>query len=159
MHDVGKTKLKSSKLFKKDAIREDILEEWHKHAKLSVPIAKRFLKRQGHSEEFISEVLYLIENHDMRGEKIKNKSLELQILQDADLLADEGFTGFIKPFLYGTKFQRPIIGSIKHMQEKTNRLEKGDINLTISKKLAKEKLRRTRELLKEIGKDIQSDVL
>src|SRR4030042_821637 len=100
LHDIGKIKLKPSKMFSRHDVLENASEEWRKHAKLGVPIAKNFLKQIGHSDEFIKEVCYLIENHDLRGEKLQVRSLELQMIQDADLIADIGFAGFIRPFLY-----------------------------------------------------------
>ncbi|MBU0457387.1 MAG: HD domain-containing protein [Nanoarchaeota archaeon] len=110
LHDIGKIKLDVSRLFDSNKKLDTAQDEWNKHPKLGVPIAKEILEKLGHSEEFIDEVCYLIANHDQRGEKLKIKSLELKILQDADLIADCGFAGFIRPFLYGSKFQRSVIG-------------------------------------------------
>ena len=100
LHDIGKIKLKASKMVSSHSPLKTFSEEWHKHPKLSVPIAKKFLKQIRHSDEFIEKVCYLIENHDLRGDKLQKKSLELKIIQDADLIADIGFAGFIRPFLY-----------------------------------------------------------
>ena len=135
-------------------------EEWDKHPQLGVPISKKILKGLGHSEEFIASVCYLIKNHDNRSGQIKNKSMELQILQDADLIADCGFAGFIRPFLYGSKFKRNIIGCIKYMQNEVNQVEKeGLLNLEVSKIIAKIKMKLEHKLIKEISKDINSDLL
>ncbi|MFP4567560.1 MAG: HD domain-containing protein [Candidatus Woesearchaeota archaeon] len=45
LHDVGKTKLKASKLFQGARERENIRDEWMRHAELGVPIAKKYLKK------------------------------------------------------------------------------------------------------------------
>ena len=160
LHDIGKIKLKSSKLFSKYEMLENISEEWHKHAKLGVPIAKRYLKKLGHSEEFIEEVCFLIEHHGLRGEKLGDRSLELQILQDADLIADIGFAGFIRPFLYCGKFSKQsVISSIKFIK-KEDRTNNGDeLNLSVSKSIAEREMGIQSDLIKEISKDIDSDLL
>ena len=160
LHDVGKIKLKSSKIFGKNDVLENVSEEWHKHAKFGVPIAKKYLKNIGHSKEFIEEVCYLIEYHDLRGNKLKEKSSELQILQDADLIADIGFAGFIRPFLYCGKFSKQsIIDSIEFIK-KEDRTSKGNkLNLNISKSIAKREMKIQSSLIKEISKEIDSDLI
>ncbi len=160
LHDIGKTKINTVKVFSPAGKIDSATKEWRKHAKLGVPIAKEILKKLGHSEEFIESVCYLIENHDNRGDQIKNKSIELQILQDADLIADCGFAGFIRPFLYGSKFSRQIIGSIKYLRNELNRVEQdGLLNLEVSKTITKRKIGLEKRLIKEISKDINSDLL
>jgi HD superfamily phosphodiesterase len=160
LHDIGKTKINPCNVFSLTGKNENAAEEWDKHPKLGVPIAQEYLRKAGYSSEFISQVSYLIENHDLRGDTIKNKSLELQILQDADLIADCGFAGFIRPFLYGGKFSRQIIGSIKYMQKEANRAGQEDLlNLDVSKVIAKRKFKLEQKLIQEISKDINSDLL
>lgn len=158
LHDIGKTKLKPSRLFCRHGFLEDHSEEWHRHAKLSIPIAKRFLRSLGHSEQFIEQVSYLIENHDLR--HLKQKSLELQILQDADLIADIGFAGFIRPFLFCGKFNRQsIIGSINYIKTE-DRIKGGEkLNLKVSKEIGKREMQIQKNLVAEISKDIKSDLL
>jgi HD superfamily phosphodiesterase len=160
LHDIGKIKLKPSKIFSKYEVLENASEEWHKHAKLSVPIAKKFLKQIGHSNEFIDEVCYLIENHDIRGHKIQERSLELQIIQDADLIADIGFAGFIRPFLYCGKFSKQSVISSIEFIKKEDRTKNGDeINLPLSKSIAKREMKIQSDLVKKISKEIDSDLL
>jgi hypothetical protein len=90
----------------------------------------------------------------------KDKSIELQILQDADLVADCGFAGFIRPFMYGSKFSRQIIGTIKYLKTEVNRVEQdGLLNLEVSKTIAKRKIEIEKKLIKEISLDINSDLL
>jgi putative nucleotidyltransferase with HDIG domain len=160
LHDIGKTKLKSSKLFSKGDVLEDASKEWKKHAKLGIPIAKKFLKQIGHSNEFIKEICYLIENHNLRGDELQEKSLELKILQDADLIADIGFAGFIRPFLYCGKFSKQsVIGSIKFIKKEDRTSNGGELNLPISKLIAKREMKIQTDLVKEISKEIDSDLL
>ncbi len=160
LHDIGKIKLKSGKMFKRDAVLENASEEWHKHAKLGVPIARRYLKTIGHSEEFIEEVCYLIEHHDLRGDKLQKRSLELQILQDADLIADVGFAGFIRPFLYSGKFSKQsVISSIEFIKKEDRTSNGKELNLNISKSIAKREMKIQSNLAKEISKEIDSDLL
>lgn len=160
LHDIGKIKLKASKMFSNHSPLETFSEEWHKHAKLGVPIAKKFLKQIGHSNKFIEEVCYLIENHDLRGDKLQKKSIELQIIQDADLIADIGFAGFIRPFLYCGKFSKQSVISSIEFIKKEDRTEGGDeINLPISKSIAKREMKIQSDLVKEISKEIDSDLL
>ncbi len=162
LHDIGKIKLSSKKLFfssKKGPSREEkklAMIEWREHAKKSVPIAKNYLKRQGHSDEFIERVCYLIINHDKKD--MKNKTIELKIIQDADLIADIGIAGFIRPFLFAGKFKRSIISTIQYLQT-DNRIENEPLNLKESKELGKQKMKKQQELAKEILKEIDSKLL
>ena len=160
LHDVGKIKLKTSKIFGKNRAVGAFREEWRKHPKLSVPIARRFLKKRGYSKEFIDEDCYLVENHDMRGDLLDKRCVELKIIQDADLIADIGFAGFIRPFLYCGKFSKQsIISSIKFIQTEDRTMEGGLINLSVSKNIAKREMKIQNDLVNEISKDIKSDLL
>ena len=160
LHDVGKTTLDSVKVFTPKGKTEEAMKEWEQHPKLSVPIARKILSEMGHSEEFITEICYLVEHHDCRGDEMESRSVELQILQDADLIADYGFAGFIRPFLYGGKFSRKIIDTIRYLQTETNEVEKkGKLNLEVSKEIAKRKIELEKRLIKEISLDLESDLL
>jgi len=160
LHDIGKTKLKPSKFFSKYKFLENSPEEWHKHPKLGIPIAKKFLKQIGHSDDFIDEVCYLIENHDLRGDKLKEKSIELQILQDADLIADIGFAGFIRAFLYCGKFsEHSVISTIESLKTRDRTDGGSKMNIPISKTIAKREMKIQSDLAKEISKEIDSDLL
>ncbi|MGM5483756.1 MAG: HD domain-containing protein [Nanobdellota archaeon] len=160
LHDIGKIKLKPSKIFKKNNIIKNASEEWHKHSRLSIPIAEKYLRKLGHSENFIKNVSYLIENHDLRGSKTKNKSIELKILQDADLIADIGFAGFIRPFLFSGKFNKQsIINSIKKIQNYDRTKGCSEINLNEAKIIAEKEMKIQKYLAKEISKEIESDLL
>lgn len=160
LHDVGKIKLRPRKIFKKDGIKKNFRKEWIRHPKLSVPIAKKYLKEENYSEQFIEEVCYLIQNHDQRADKMDSRTIELEILQDADLIADCGFAGFMRPFLFGGKFKRSMSHTINYIKNETNRVDKGNmLNLQISKDLAKEEMQIQNNLISELSKDFDSDLL
>jgi putative nucleotidyltransferase with HDIG domain len=76
LHDIGKTKLDTKKIFDKNGFVKNSSIEWHRHEKLSAVIARKYLKKEGYSKEFIEKVCYLIENHDKRKEK--DLSIELK---------------------------------------------------------------------------------
>lgn len=139
LHDIGKSKFKIKKIIRKNIPDENGWEEWHRHPKLSAKMAKPILKKLGHSQRFIDEVCHLIENHDKRDNYDGEKSIELQILQDADFIADTGMAGFIRPFLWSGKFKRPILEQMEYMKSNENsRLNLSKLNLEISKKIIKE---------------------
>ncbi|MFA5333431.1 MAG: HD domain-containing protein [Candidatus Nanoarchaeia archaeon] len=159
-HDIGKSKLKINKLFKNNDWSENHLEEWHKHPILSAKLAKPILKKLGHSEEFIKNVCYLIENHDKRENFAGKKSLELQIVQDADYIGDTGFAGFIRPFLWSGKFKKSIIKQLDYMKNKQNsRLDLSKINLKVSKELIKKNAKIEQELKNKILELIDSELI
>jgi len=159
LHDVGKVKLKPSKLFAKHKLKENVNDEWHKHAELSVPIAKRLLKKMGHSPEFMDEVSYLIKNHALRADKLNERTLELEILQDADLIADIGLAGFVRCFLYSGKFSRSIIDSIRYLQGEDRTNSGKELNLQVSKEIAKQELKIQNNLVEEISNELDTDLL
>ncbi|MBW3019894.1 HD domain-containing protein [Candidatus Woesearchaeota archaeon] len=161
LHDIGKVKLRMWKIVNSKGVinQKGVVKEWKKHPKMSVPIATKILSKMGHSEEFIKKVCYLIENHDQRKELMKKRTIELKILQDADLIADIGMSGFIRPFSFGAAFKRPTIGTIKFMSKHPNRIEDfEELNLEVSKKLAKKEIKYEKELISMIAKNIETDL-
>jgi putative nucleotidyltransferase with HDIG domain len=160
LHDIGKTRLDTSKVFDERGFIKDFRKEWGRHPELGVVIAKRYLKEQGYSDDFIAEVSYLIANHDMRGGRMEGRSIELAILQDADLLADLGFAGFIRPFLYCGMFSKQSVSEAIEFLRKEDRTHDGSkLNLNISKAMAKEGMDIQRRLVAEFSEDIKSDLL
>jgi len=164
LHDIGKIKIDIESLI--DYSTSDCFDtpefskEWRKHPELGVPLARKIMKKYRYSDKFIEEVCYLVRNHANR-KKGFVPSLNLKILQDADIIADCGYAGFIRPFLFGGKFSYAnIIGSIKYIQKKEHRVEKeGFLNLDVSKKIAEKKMKLQKKLIKEISKDIDSELL
>ena len=159
-HDIGKTKLDCSKLFGIGDMKKNRGNEWHRHPKLSLPIAKKYLKKHNFPNYFIEDVLYLIVNHDKRGDKLENRTLELEILQDADVVADIGYAGFLKAFLYSGKFSNnSVVSTIQYISEHKKSVNYKKINLKVSKDIAKREMKIQKDLIKEVVKDIQSDLL
>ncbi len=159
LHDVGKSRLDSSKLIKDFKKLESGEHEWKKHARLGVPIAKKILKQLGHSSEFIKNVCFLVANHDNRN--MKNPSIDLQIVQDADLIGDWGFSGFIRPFLYCGKFpHQSVFSAIEYSKNPADATKLfGLINLDVSRKIARKRLKLQDKLLKKLCGEVESDLL
>ncbi|MFA5743842.1 MAG: HD domain-containing protein [Candidatus Nanoarchaeia archaeon] len=159
-HDIGKSKIDIKKVITIKGWAKNPDEEWHKHPKLSAELAKPVLKKLGHSEEFIKEVCYLIENHDKREGFKGKKPLELKIVQDADYIGDTGVAGFIRPFLWSGKFKRSVIEQLQYMKTSTNsRLELSKINLEVSKELIKKNAKIEEELKNNMLELIDSELI
>jgi len=159
LHDVGKAKLDFSKVYLSEKKMPTAMEEWNRHPALGVPVAKDFLKTLGHSDEFIKDVCFLVEFHAARKSDMK-KSLELQLLQDADLIADMGLPGFIRPFLFSGKFKRSVIDSIRHIKKDILNERRIDmLNLDVSKDIFIEKSDFEKELFEIMLKDLDSELL
>jgi putative nucleotidyltransferase with HDIG domain len=148
LHDIGKVKI----------TKEFLDRDWPKHAEIGARITKKYLKKLGHSKEFIDEVCYLVKNHDKR--KMEDKLIELQILQDADYLADSGLVGFFRPMQKFVGKKQSVIEKIKYrLNKKNSRLNMKNLNLEISKKITKKHDRIEKKFFKELGKLIDSELL
>jgi hypothetical protein len=80
----------------------------------------------------------LIKKHDNR--RIRKKSLELKILQDADLVADSGLVDIMRLSGFSGTFKRSMISQIKRMNNYgIKRFKLSNINLKVSKQMMKEK--------------------
>lgn len=161
-HDTGKCNINPSLVCTNQPLTPEGKREWKKHPQCSGPIARKHLSEMGYSNEFVNEVVHLVTSHDDWEEKKQNnqKSLELQVLQDADLLGDIGMASFIRVLIFAPKFKLSIIESIRHLQKKPARFKKEDyLSLNISKKIAEEKIAFQHQLIKEIGDDIKSELL
>jgi len=157
LHDIGKAQLDITQTWDNGMITQD---EWDKHPLYGINISKRILSDLDHSEDFIENVCYLIENHENRGKTMNGRSMELKILQDADLIADYGLTGFIRPFLFGGRNHRTIQQSIEYVMKKNNRIEnEGMLNLDVAKKIARTKIKYQKELAEEMSLKLSSELL
>lgn len=154
LHDIGKTKLD---LTNKD--KEDLWAiERKKHGSLSVPIARKFLKTEGFQDTFIDDVCFIIERHDHH--HLTEKSIELQILQDADIIADSGYPGIARTLIYTGQYGRSIFGNMKFVMNTPSRVADYEFfNLQYSKKLAREKHKIEKTFFKEFCKPLKSELL
>ena len=91
---------------------------------------------------------------------MKNKSIELKIVQDADYVGDTGFAGFIRPFTWSGKFNSSIIEQINFMKKNPNsRANLSKLNLKISIKLMKNTINIENELKNNMINLIDSELL
>ncbi len=156
-HDVGKTKLDTE---------EKIKKEWDDHPDYGAEIVREILRDRGFKNDFVEKVVYLVKHHDDRPNKVQMvRTLELKILQDADLLADMGIASFIRPFLYSGKNKRKTINNvnyIKSAREKDGSISKENLyrlNLKASKRLAAKMIKESDKLNDKIFKLTESELL
>lgn len=163
LHDIGKSKIDEKLVFNtfsEDHMTKTGKTEFKTHPKKSVPLAEKVLNEMGHSKEFITDVCYLIENHDQRGDKMNSRSIELQIMQDADLVSDCGVADLMRNFAFAGGFKKPLIHSIRFAMNRTDRVdEEGNLNLTVSKKLAKKRTDFYNVVVKNLAKELDSELL
>jgi len=157
-HDIGKSALLMFKSETNDVSTNN--EEWPTHPKKGVPIVSKVLDKLNFENDFIQKVCFLVANHDKRLNFKGKKSIELKILQDADLLADIGMSGFIRPILYAGQKKRSTIETITYLQNDKGQLDElNKLNLEISKEIALKKLQRQRELSLELKATLNSTLI
>lgn len=157
-HDVGKSDLP---MFKGETDNFSTKnEDWSTHPKKGVPIVKKVLNNLNFRKDFIEKVCFLVANHDKRLDFKGKKSIELKILQDADLLADIGMPGFIRPLLYAGQKKISTIETIAYLQKDKGQLDElNKLNLEISKDIAVKKLQRQKELSLELKETIKTNLI
>ena len=131
------------------------------HALEGSKIAKRILKRCNFSTEKIEDVIYCIRVHRY-SKKIKPKSLEAKIIQDADRLDMIGAIGIARAFSRAGAFNNPIydptilpkktyggesLTAINHIYEKLL-TSKNVFNTSSAKKISKKRFRFVEKFLK-----------
>lgn len=85
--------------------------------------------------------------------------MELQILQDADLIADWGISGFVRPFLFAGRFKKPTIKTVEFLAKTDIAEEYEKLNLKTSKNLVEEKIKEHESLTEKTIQTIKSDLL
>lgn len=109
------------------------------HAEISAEIALNFLlsKNFDISNEYIENIIHSIKAHSFSN-KITPKTLEAQILSDADKLDALGAVGLYRTIGFTVKNHGGIEQVIRHMEEKILVL-KDQLLLDFSKRIAKER--------------------
>ena len=145
---------------------------------LGPAIAAEFLSGLGVENEQIEKVLYIIRNISFKGglNQLKEKSIELQIVQDADRLDALGAIGIARTFNYGGFKNRPLYEpglapqdyhsvasyrkssapSINHFYEKLLLL-KDLMNTSIGKEMATKRHEYMEDFLKEFYSEWEGD--
>jgi len=121
--------------------RDAYNEEGPKHPGYSVEIARPYLEQEGYDDAFITQVCDLVLYHDDRE---REGDINLKILQDADLLADAGFPGFLRPFLFAGQRKRSLEETRDYLNETQNRVDQ--VQLEHAKKIAQRLLEEEKEL-------------
>lgn len=132
------------------------------HAQEGVKMARKILKNFNFPEEKIEKIAYVIKVHRYK-QQIKPKTLEAQILQDADRLDSLGAINVGRIFSYGGEHKRPMhdpkippkshygsnsATSINHFFEKIFKLKPKTFNTKAGQQLALERYRYTKNFVK-----------
>lgn len=98
------------------ALIHDILRPWEKKTgkshfgKEALKIIKKVLQKVKVPKDKIEPILKVIELHDIYDwtDKVKDKSIELRVIQDADRIDSIGAVGIARTFAFGGHHDRPI---------------------------------------------------
>jgi len=125
-HDIGRSK-------------KDYTTTERHHADISADLAHNFLNSQefGFSKEDIKNIIHCIQSHSFSNHK-KPKTLEAQILSDADKLDAIGAIGLYRTIGFTIKNNGNLNDVIKHLEEKIIKL-KDMLLLDISRKIAEKR--------------------
>ena len=118
--------------------------------------ARSFLKQHNIPDETIEIICNNINSISFSKNRGKKpKTIEGQIVQDADRLDALGAIGIARPFAYGGSRKRPLTSSIDHFHEKLLLL-KDEMNTAEGKRLAEERHGYMIEFLKRFAEETQS---
>jgi len=147
---------------------EGIVED---HAKAGAQIAREVLERLGFPREKIEEVAYCIEVHRFRS-GVKPRTLEAQILQDADRLDMLGAIGIARAFMRGGWANVPIYDPaippkerydgrsatvVNHLYEKILRI-KDTLNTEPARRIAEGRHRFVEEFIERLLKEWEGEL-
>ena len=111
--------------------------------------ARTFLKEKGLSRELIDEICEVINSVSFSKNKGKTpRTLEGQIVQDADRLDAIGAIGIARTFAYGGKVGRPLSDSVQHFYDKLLLL-KDELNTDAAKEIAQKRHKYMLDFLEE----------
>ncbi len=125
------------KIVKIAAELHDIERDKPNHAIESAKTAEKILKNRGFDDIFISKVKHCIEAHSFSS-GIEPKTIEAQVLSDADKLDAMGAIGIARAFIFAGENGRTIEDTLKHFEEKLLKLV-NCIYTETAKKIAKDR--------------------
>jgi HD superfamily phosphodiesterase len=122
------------------------------HGMKSARLAKPILKKIGFPKEKISQVLEVITLHDHNVDPRRRKTIEAQILYDADKLDAFGAIGAARWVMHGYARGK----SIPWIVEKIKKRYAG-LHLAESKELAREPYQYTIDFFRKLSEDVKTD--
>jgi uncharacterized protein len=140
------------------------------HAKESVKIAEKILKKIDFSEKSTTGVLYTIEAHRFSDQEPPN-TIEAKIFQDADRLDAIGAIGIARCFAFGGREERALyektevpgeydpekeVSSLTHIQEKLLKI-RDTLHTATARRIAEERHRFTLEFTERLTLEIQGE--
>ncbi len=127
------------------------------HAEEGAKMAEKILAELGFPRSKIESVVYAIRVHRFRkGEK--PKTIEAQILQDADRLDALGAMGIYRTIYHSGRLGRSVEETVKHFKEKILRLP-DFMNTLVAKELARKKVKIVKEFVEALEADMRGDIL
>jgi len=156
------TILKPAVLLHDIARKKEDLGKIKCHAQEGAKMAKKILSNLDYSKEKINQIAYAISVHRYKLQ-IKPKTLEAQILQDADRLDALGAINVGRVFSYGGEHRRPIYDpkippkpyynsdattSLNHFFEKILKLKPKTFNTKTGRQIAKERYQYSKNFVK-----------
>ncbi|MCS7121873.1 MAG: HD domain-containing protein [Archaeoglobaceae archaeon] len=139
-------------IVKKAAELHDLIRDSNDHAAASAREARKILKEQGYSDEFVEAVAHAIEVHSFSAKR-EPKTLEAKILSDADKLDAIGAVGIARAFMFSGEIGRSLEETLKHFEEKLLKLK--DLLYT---KTAKELAKRRHKFLLKFYKEMLEEL-
>lgn len=118
--------------------------------------ARSFLLNHHFNKQQIDHICNIINSISFsKNRGTQPKTLEGQIVQDADRLDAIGAIGIARTFAFGGERKRPLSSTIQHFDEKLLLL-KDEMNTKEGKRLAEHRHHFMLEFLKELNKDLSS---
>ena len=137
------------------ALLHDIARGDDNHAQAGAEKARPILTRHGYDEKKIEAISQAISTHSFSGRK-PPKSLEAQILSDADKLDALGAIGVYRTAVYSGEHARPIEDFVKHFNEKLLKLE-GLLFTEEAKRMAADRTEYMKGFLKQLEEETRRD--
>lgn len=142
------------------------------HAKEGAKMAIKILLRLNYPKKKAKQIAYVIEAHRFR-QKMRSKTLEAGVLQDADRLDALGAVSIGRIFSYGGEHKRPMYDpkipsksfydsnaatSINHFFEKIFHLQPKTFNTQTARQIAKERYKFSKKFVKRFLQEWQGEL-